>query len=297
MSKGHTVLGYFLLLMTALIWGSAFVAQKYGVEKLPPAAFNGIRNIVGGFALMLFVFFRDLTAKRKFKFLGKGNHDSLILGGICCGFFLGFASLMQQVGIERTSVGKAGFITVLYIMIVPILGILLGQKSSWQTWCCVLLAMAGFYFLSFSGKEGEINTGDIYCFVCSILFSLHILTISRFAPKVDGVRLSALQFFIAGVISLSVSVLLERGFTLKETFQSWLPILYTGVLSCGVAYTLQIVAQKWVRPVVASLIMSLESCFAVLFGGLLLHERLAPRELVGCLIIFMAVIITTVREN
>lgn len=292
MNKGYTILGYFMLLVTAIVWGSAFVAQRHGMSSLGPFGFNGIRMLVGWLTLSCVIGCNTMFGNGG----GKGSRDTLITAGLLCGIVLGLASVIQQIGIKYTSVGKAGFITTLYIILVPAFGILFGQKNRLVTWLCVFLALFGFFLISNFKPGMDFNRGDLYCLACAVLFSVHILLISHFAPKVDPLHLAAFQFFVSGVLSLVILPFTSESFpTLSNIQSAALPILYAGILSSGVAYTFQVVAQKWVRPVAASLIMSLESCFAVLFGWLLLQERLSTREIAGCIVIFVAVIITTVK--
>ena len=310
MSSSRTFLGSFLLLLTAVIWGGGFVAQHEGMAELGPACFNGVRSLVGGLALIPLILFRDLAESRKLSLFGSGaKRTTLLWGGLFCGLALGTASLAQQAGIQYTSVGKAGFITTLYIVLVPAMGIFLKQKTGLLTWGCVLMALAGFYLLSMAELDGgrlnpvklilmreSFNRGDLLCLLCAALFSIHILVISRFAPKTDAIRLASMQFLISGVFSLVWASFTET-VRVGSILNAWRPILYAGLVSSGIGYTLQIIAQKWVKPVLASLIMSMESCFALLFGWLLLNERLSTIELCGCAVIFTAVIITTVRNE
>ena len=295
----NTAFGYIMLVATALIWGSAFVAQRNGMNSLQPCGFNGLRMLMGWFTLTFVIGLSSLFGVGKAG--GNGGKESLGTlwrGGLLCGLALGVASLVQQIGIKYTSVGKAGFITTLYIILVPTIGILLGQRSRWNTWGCVLLALLGFFLISNFRPGGGFNRGDIYCLVSAFLFSVHILLLSHFAPKVDGIRLAACQFLVSGIVSLALIPVFGESFPSNwQIIMGIKPLLYTGIVSSGLAYTFQVVAQKWVRPVVASLIMSLESCFAALFGWFLLQESLSIREVAGCIVIFVAVIITTVKEE
>ena len=219
-----------------------------------------------------------------------------VMGGICCGAALFVASGFQQIGVAGTTVGKAGFITALYIVIVPILGIFLKKKVQASVWISVAAATAGMYLLCMTGGSLTIGRGDLSVLIGSVCFSFHILIIDHFSPKADGVFLSCVQFFTAGILALVPSVLLEHE-ELSSLMAAWMPILYAGVLSCGVAYTLQVVAQKDTDPVIASLILSLESVFSVIAGWLILGETLSAREMAGCVLVFCAILLAQLPEG
>ena len=213
----------------------------------------------------------------------------LLAGGVCCGVCLFAASNFQQFGIRYTTVGKAGFITACYIVIVPVIGIFLKKACGRLLWVSVAMAVEGLYFLCMT-ETLTIGKGDFLVFICALLFSLHILVIDYFSPRTDGVKMSCIQFFVCGILS-GVAMLFTEEPHLTDIFAAWIPILYAGVMSCGVAYTLQIVGQKGMNPTVASLILSLESCISVLAGWLILGQKLSVRELSGCLIMFGAIIL------
>lgn len=215
-----------------------------------------------------------------------------LAGGICCGVILFVASSFQQFGIARTTVGKAGFITALYIILVPLFGIFLKRKIPWSLWVSVALATAGMYLLCMTGGAG-VNLGDLYVFICAICFSFHILVIDYFSPKGDGVVISCAQFFTAGIISWIMTAVFETPDP-GSIMAAWAPILYAGVMSCGVAYTLQVVGQKNTDPVLASLILSLESAFSLIAGWVILGQKLSPKELGGCALVFGAIILAQV---
>ena len=293
------IIGALLLLLTAIIWGFAFVAQKTGLQHIGPCTFNGVRSIIGGIALLPCIMFLDMLKGRSPSIFGETSPDgrrTLLIGGVCCGVILGFASLLQQTGIQHTSVGKAGFITTLYIMIVPIIGLFFHRRMSIVKWICVFVTVFGMYLLCFKGGGGKLNKGDVIVFLSSFVFACHILTIDHFAGRVDCVRMSCIQFFMAGIVSLLLALPLEK-IVWDDIMKAGVPILYAGVMSSGVAYTLQVVAQRDVHPVIASLIMSLESVFAAIGGWLLLHERLSASETCGCIIIFAAVITAQLPER
>jgi len=308
-----------LLLLTAAIWGAAFVAQSVGMDYVEPFTFIFTKSIIGGIVLLPCIAFLDgqksresvsFTQKRKKDELpgkeertncaepaGDQNKDRriLALGGVCCGAALFVASSLQQIGIQYTTVGKAGFITAMYIILVPVFGIFRKKKVGAKIWFCVLLAAAGLYLLCMT--EGVvIGGGDLLMLLCAAVFAVHILVIDHFSPLTDGVRMSCIQFFVCGLLS-GVGMLLFETPSLHSVLQAWLPIGYAGVLSCGVAYTLQIVAQKGMDPTVASLILSMESVFSVLSGWLLLGQSLAPRELSGCVLMFAAIILAQLPEK
>lgn len=205
------------------------------------------------------------------------------------------ASSLQQIGIQYTTTGKAGFVTAFYIVIVPVLGIFLHKKISGNVWIAVVLALVGLYFLCMT-ESFTIGKGDIYIFACAFVFSIQILMVDHFAPKVDGVKLSCLEFLVSGLLSLFFMFSLERP-TLSGILAAGIPILYAGVLSCGVAYTFQILGQRDSNPAIASLIMSLESTFSVLAGWLLLHETLSTREAIGCIFMFVAILLAQLPEK
>ena len=275
-----------LLFFAACIWGFAFVAQSVGMDYMGPFTLNGARFLIGGTVLLPFVYVR--ISKKK------NTPEEIppvltIKGGICCGLAICAASLFQQIGIQYTTVGKAGFITTLYIIIVPVFGLFLHKKVPGKVWFAAVLAAVGMYLLCIT-ENFSIGRGDAMVFVCAILFSIHILVIDYFSPKTDGVALSCLQFFTAGVICSVGALLLEHP-TWEQLAAGALPILYAGIMSCGVAYTLQIIGQRDLDPTIASLILSMESVVSVLAGWMLLGQALTVKELAGCALVFAAVIL------
>lgn len=306
-----------MLVLTALIWGSAFVAQSVGMDYIGPFTFNSLRCFLGGAVLLPVIWFMGKQKKKaganqgnlsESKSAEEGNvtvagpgrqekkeSKTLWIGGICCGVALAAASALQQIGLVYTSAGKAGFITALYILIVPVMGLFLGKKVGLKIWAGVALAVLGMYFLCI--KEGfSISYGDFLVIICAVVFSWHILIIDYFSPRVDGVKLSCIQFFISGVICAVPMIFFEQP-KLQAIMDAYLPLLYAGVLSCGVAYTLQIIAQKNTDPTVASLILSLESVFAALTGWVIIHETLSPKEIFGCVLVFAAIILAQLPEK
>lgn len=275
-----------LLLLTATIWGVAFVAQSAGMEYVEPFTFTCVRNIIGGIVLIPFVLLFRKIQKRKGPIVTKVE----LIGGICCGLALCIATSFQQIGILHTTVGKAGFITALYVVIVPILRLFMKKKVSFLIWICVLLSVIGLYLLCITEGDFALGYGDLLILICAVVFSIHILIIDYFSPKGDGVVISCIQFLICGVLAGMVMLFTEQP-TISAIVDAKWPILYAGVLSCGVAYTLQVVGQKNMNPVIASMILCLESVIAVLAGWLILHETLSTRELIGCGLMFVAIIL------
>lgn len=284
------------LLLTAFIWGVAFVAQSVGMDYIGPFTFNCVRSIIGGLVLIPLVVIlgkknrADKTAEE-----AKEYKKNTVIGGICCGICLCVASNFQQFGIMHTTVGKAGFITALYIIIVPILGIFMKKRVAPIVWVSSVIAVIGFYLLSISGRV-SINKGDILVLICAVLFSVHILVIDYFSPKGEGVTISCIQFFTSGILCGIMMFLFENP-QIKDILAAYLPILYAGVMSCGVAYTLQIVGQKNMDPTVASLILSLESVFSALAGWLILGQGLSGKELIGCSLVFVAVLLAQMPQK
>ena len=287
-----------LLLLTAIIWGSAFVAQKSGMDYVEPFTFNGIRTFIGGLVLIPVIFFmekknppEEISREEKTK-----KNKELLIGGICCGLALFAASSLQQFGVSYTTAGKAGFITTLYVVFVPIISVLLRKKVRPIMWLCVAMGAVGLYLLCMTDASFRLTFGDTLVLLCAVAFAVHILTVDHFSPKMDGIKLSCIQFLTVGIVSMVCMFIFEHP-DIHAILDCAVPILYAGMLSCGLGYTFQVVAQKHAEPTVASLLMSLESVFAVVFGALLLHETMSMRELSGCLIIFIAVIISQLQEK
>lgn len=283
-----------LLLLTATIWGVAFVAQSVGMDYVGPFTFNMLRSIIGGIVLIPCIFLLDKIApkeeKKQTEEERRQGRKTLLLGGICCGVLLALAANMQQIGIQYTTVGRAGFITACYIIIVPILSFLFFRKKCGiSIVAAVILALIGLYLLCITDGFA-IGKGDLFVLICSFLFSFHILVIDYFSPLADGVKMSCIQFFVCGIVS-GIPALLTETIVWENILQAWMPILYAGVMSCGVAYTLQIVGQKNMNPTVASLILSMESCISVLAGWMILDQKLTSRELFGCVLMFAAIVL------
>ena len=288
------------LLLTATIWGTSFVAQSVGMDYVGPFTFNMLRCLIGGIVLIPCIFLLNKIAPQEKKVLTeqecKKEKKTLLIGGVCCGILLSLAMNFQQVGIQYTTVGRAGFITACYIIIVPLIGMtFFGKKCRSTIWLAVVLALVGLYLLCIT-EEFDIGQGEFLVLICSFLFSLHILVIDYFSPLVDGVKMSCIQFLVAGVICGIPAVFTEK-IVLSNILSAWGPVLYAGVMSCGVAYTLQIVGQKNMNPTVASLILSLESCIAVLAGWGVLGESLTIKEFIGCVLMFAAIVLAQLPEK
>ena len=276
--------------------GTAFVAPIKGMDNLGPFSFAAARNFVGGlFLVPAALYFRTKDKTQKTEEEAKFEKKNLILGGIACGVVLFVAGSLQQVGLSYTTAGKAGFITALYIVIVPLLGIFIGKKIRPIIWGCVLVAAVGLYLLSITGGF-NIGRGDLLVLLCAVGFSMHILVIDYFSPKTDGVAMSCIQFFVVAACSAVVMFIFETP-TWEYIMSAWIPILYAGVLSSGVGYTLQIVAQKDTDPTTASLLMSLESVFALLAGMAALGEVMSGRQILGCALMFIAIVAAQLPEK
>ena len=287
-----------LLLITAIIWGSAFVAQKSGMDYIEPFTFNGIRTFIGGLVLIPVIMVMGkkspevkLTEEEK-----KKSNKLLIIGGICCGLALFAAGSFQQFGVSYTTAGKAGFITTLYVVFVPIISVLLRKKVRPIMWLCVVLGAIGLYLLCMTDASFSLTFGDTLVLLCAVAFGVHIMVIDHFSPLVDGIKLSCIQFLTSGLLGIICMFIFETP-QIDAIIDCAVPILYAGVLSCGLGYTFQVVAQKHAEPTVASLLMSLESVFAVISGAILLGESMSVRELSGCAVIFAAVIISQLPEK
>lgn len=285
-----------MLFLTALIWGVAFVAQSVSAEYIGAFTFNGIRCFLGGLVLLPFIMFTDKkraqTNDKTDNIDYSWKNKKLLTGGILCGIILCIASNLQQIGITYTTVGKAGFITALYVVLVPIAGIFLHKKTSVLTWISVVLSVIGLYLLCIK-EDISIQKGDFYVLLCAIVFTLHIIIIDYFVNFVDGVKMSCIQFFVCSVLSFIVMLFTETP-DMNNIFSASVSILYAGILSCGVAYTLQIVGQKGINPTVASLILCLESVISALAGWLILGQKLSTREFTGCALMFTAIILSQI---
>ena len=278
------------LLVTAMIWGSAFVAQSVGMDYVGAFTFQSIRSFLGAATLVPFILFSDGRKRRlgTYEPLDEEGKRQLLKGGVACGVMLTVASLFQQIGIAYTTVGKSGFITSMYLILVPILGIFLHKRVPLKIWLCVAVAAAGLYFLSIHGAF-VLSRGDTLTILCAFCFAIHILCVDHFVKQSDSVKLSFLQLLTSGVLSGVLMLTYDRPAP-GAILAAAMPILYAGILSSGVGYTLQVVGQKGANPTTATLLMSLESVFSVLAGILILSQVPTLREGFGCLLIFTAVI-------
>lgn len=282
-----------LLTLAAFIWGTAFVAQSAGLELIGNFTFLCLRSCLAVVVLTPVSWYIFRSNRRK---VGEGEHGEnktfiskrLVLGGVLCGGAVCLASLVQQYGIIYSSVGKSGFLTTLYILIVPVLGLIFKRRVKPVLWLCIVIATCGMYFLCVT-ESGSVGIGDVLLVMCAFLFAVQIMIVDHFVQTVDGVRLSLVQFGVSAVIS-AIGMFAFESPDPVAIGQAWLPIFYAGVLSSGIAFTLQIVAQKNLNPTVASLLMSLESVFAALAGAFF-GERLSGREIFGCALVFLAIII------
>ena len=278
-----------LLVLVAMIWGTAFVAQSSGMKYVGPFTYNCVRMLLGGIVLIPVIAFIDSKKTKETLTLEKNNKKIQILGGICCGIALCVSSMFQQFGVKYTTVGKASFITAMYIVIVPVLSIFLKKHVSKLTAISVVIAVIGFYLLCLSGND-SLAKGDLLVLICAFGFSIHIIVIDYFSPLVDCVKMSCMQFLVGGVLAGIAMFIFEKP-VWTDIWACRLEIGYAGIMSCGVAYTLQIVAQKDVNPTIASLLMSLESVFGAIAGYIILGEAFTGRQVIGCIIIFTAVIL------
>lgn len=298
--RQHRLKGNLMLLLTAFIWGTSFIAQSKGVELISAACFNGIRSILGGIVLLPLIAVLDFSKKKRGGKTRKSD-KTLIIGGVLCGICLCLASTLQTWGMVYTSPGKSGFITALYMVMIPIVKFFMGEKPRPAVALAVLTAVAGLYLLCIDG-EFEINKGDVITFVCAVVFTGHILLIDRYSPKTDGVKLACLQFLVCGIIDL-VYVFFFEEFNFGLVFDCRAAIAYSGIMSCGIAYTLQIVGQRYTDPTSASILMSLESVFAALstvvlvsFGWKLTGGTLSIREMIGCALMFTAIMLVQLAD-
>ena len=290
--KNPQTLGSLLLLLTAMIWGTAFVFQRVGMESIEPVTFTAARMCLAALAAGLAAL---VLGRRGSAADNRQAFQSALPGGICCGLFLASASLFQQFGIVTTTAGKAGFITALYILLVPVLNLLLFKKrSSLHVWLAIGIGVVGMYLLCVT-EDLRLTRGDALVCVCAVLFSGHILCCDYFSRRADPIRLSAIQFVTVAIVSGAIALIAEEP-SWEKLRAAAVPIVYCGVVSGGVGYTLQMVAQRITDPTVASLLMSFEAVFAAVGGALILHERMTFRELIGCIIMFAAIILVQLPE-
>ncbi|NLE21136.1 MAG: DMT family transporter [Clostridiales bacterium] len=287
--------GSLMLLLAAVIWGSAFVAQSLGMEHIGPFTFQAVRSLLGAVALAPVILLSGRISKRKGDIPSPEQRRLLRRGGLLCGLALFVAVNLQQFGLRDTTAGKAGFLTALYILIVPAYGLFLGHRPRPALWVSVLVAAAGLYLLSVT-EQFTVRTGDLLLILCAFAFAAQIMLVDHYGVRVNGVKLCAAQFLVCGALSGVAMLLFERP-AIGPVLDAAGPLLYAGVLSSGVAYTLQILAQRTTPPAVASLMMSLEAVFAVLAGMLVLGEQPTPREYAGSGLMFAAILIAQRAEG
>lgn len=267
--------------------------QSEGMEHVGPLTFQAVRFLIGGTVLLpaVFVLGKNDPGKDRADY----NPEGVFIGGAVCGVFLMLACTLQQFGILYTTVGKAGFLTSLYIIMIPILGVFIGKKIGLNVWLSVALAMVGMYLLCM--KESLVlSRGDTLVFICAFVFTFQIMAIDKYAAIYNALKLSCIQFYVCGLLSLVVMFIFEKP-EMSSILNAWIPILYTGAASCGIGYTFQTIAQKDLQPAIASIIMSLESVFSALFGWILLGQKMSFREILGCIIMFAAIILAQLFDN
>lgn len=287
-----------LLVLTALVWGCAFVAQSVGAEHVGAFTFLACRSWLAGVTLLPVIALlraRQRRPESAAESPAPQSRRALLTGGIACGCFLFLASSAQQIGVASTTTAKAGFITAMYVIIVPILSLVLGRRVGKKIWLCVAMSVAGLYLLCIAGSL-SLSRGDAMVLLCALLFAGHIMTVDHFSPKMDGVQLSCIQFFTTAILATVCMFLFEHP-TAAALQSALLPILYAGILSSGVGYTLQIVAQKGLNPTIASMAMSLESVFSALAGWVILGQGLTAREFSGCALMFASIILAQLPDR
>lgn len=291
--KQNAVSSDFILLLAAIIWGFAFVAQRIGMEYVGPFTYNGVRFALGTLVVIPILFIR-IRKKRELIHPGLSIPQwKIIAGSIGTGVLLFGGVAFQQVGLQYTTAGKAGFITGLYVVLVPICGLLIGRQMRWPMWTGAILSLIGLYFLSISGNF-TIDRGDLFVLICAIFFTFHVLFIAWLSPLMDSFALAVIQFSVCTVLNLIVAFLTET-VQVSSILQAWIPIAYGGALSVGIAYTLQVVAQKTAHPAYASIILSLEAVFAVIGGSMILHETLTQRMLLGCGLMLSGMVMAQIK--
>lgn len=300
--KKQETLGNTLLLLTALIWGIAFVAQKQGMDHVGPFTFCGVRFIFSAVFVLMVVIIRDLVFHKKIILFTKNKKDLkiAIFGGVLCGLALSIATMLQQYSIQETSAGKTGFITALYIVLVPIFGIAIKKKVKLVEWISVGIALISLLLLCFKKEDIAnniyINKYDLLLLLCACCFSVQILLIDYFSKKFDCLWLSAIEFLTCAIIGTIAMLIFEEP-NIQSVKTAIIPILYAGIASGGIAYTLQFIGQKYTKPVIASIIMSLESVVSLIAAAILINERLSVQELIGCLFMFIAIMIPQLNSN
>lgn len=285
--------GNVCLLLTAIIWGTAFVAQKVGMHHIGPFTVQMMRSYLGALALLPMIFLLDHQKKKKriYQPATRTQKKMLWIGGACCGICLTVASCLQQFGLQEADPGKAGFFTAMYLLFVPVCGLFFHKKPPKRIWFCIVIAVSGMYLLCCGTGRFTVTASDILLLLCALAFTGHILVIDFFSPKTDGVKMSCIQFFFSGVLSTIPALVLETP-TAGAVLSAWIPLCYLGFLSSGVGYTLQIVGQKYTEPALASLLMSFESVFSMVAGALYYRKLPTLPEAIGCVLLFAAILIS-----
>ena len=287
---------YLLLLLTAMLWGGGFVGQKLGMDYVSPFTFTFFRTFIGALFLVPVIMIASRIRIKGESAIRKSSRSDFIKGSLAVGFCLIAAETFQQYGLKYTDVHKASFITAMYVVLVPVLGLFIGQKNRARIWIAVAVSVAGLAFLTLKGGHLSMETGDLLVLVCALLFAVHVQVIDYWVRKVDGVLLSFGQFIVASALGLVLA--LASGPDSWESIKAAFPaILYCGIVSNGIAYTLQIVGQKGLNPAVASVAMSLESVVSVIAGWILLDQMLGGREIFGCVLMFIAIIIAQLPDR
>lgn len=291
------ILSNFALFLTALIWGLSFVAQKSGMDYVGPYTFNAVRSFLGGVSLLpLIGLIKAIKSDHRPLKVKELQHILLLKGGIVCGAALFFAITIQQYCMQFVSAGKAGFISALYIIFVPLIGLFFGKKLNLNVKISVLVAVIGLYLLCFRHDISQFSIYDGVLLISAFFYGVHILVVNHYSQRTDAAKLSCIQFFTVAVLSLPLMLIYEQS-DLKSIYACRIPLLFAGILTCGIAYTMQIFGQKHTPPAIASIILSLESVFAVLGGNLILHEVMSFREVLGCVFMISAVLLSKLSFN
>lgn len=293
--KRNGIIGIILLFITALIWGTSFVAQSNAMDHIGPLTMNGVRTLIAAIFLVPVAFIFDKAKGKRVTLLGttvKSEKRYVLLAGLVCGIAITIASTIQQIGIKYTTVGKSGFLTTLYVVFTPVFALFLGRKIKWNGWVAAVLALIGMFFICIEKNE-PLNIGDLLIIISSVFFGVQMVAVDKFVFRVDPIRISLLQFSVCAVACL-ISAFIFEEVRLSTILDAAWPIIYAGLFSAGVAYTLQIIAQKWVAPNIAPLIMCLESVFALFSGAILKHEKMRPQVYVGCLLVFISIVLAQI---
>lgn len=293
--------GVLILLLTAIIWGTSFVSQSVGMENVDAFTFMAIRTLLGATVLLPVILIKDKVSSKNMTQEQLDERKVQTKKSIKCGMILGLflcaATNFQQFAFYYSTAGKIAFITAMYMFFVPLVGLIFGKRIPLITWLCIILGFVGLYFLSFNSGStfSNLNKGDILAFICALFFCFQILLIEKYSQYCDGIKLSCVQFYTAGFITLILMFIFEKP-EWKLIKAAAVPILYSGIMSCGFAYTFQIIGQKYCEATIASLLMCMESVFAAISAAIIIHEKMSGREVTGCVIMFVAILITQVAD-